>query len=73
MVNQTRHIVRMPEVRARTGLGPSTIYRLIALGKFPAPRRLPGVNAVGWFSDEIDAVVNSFTPITTDDVPRRMA
>ena len=39
--------LRMPTVLRLTGLGRSTIYRLIADNKFPCPVRL-GPRAVAW-------------------------
>ena len=42
-----RLFARLPTVLAATGLGRSTIYRLIADGSFPAPVRL-GPRAVAW-------------------------
>jgi predicted DNA-binding transcriptional regulator AlpA len=39
--------VRLPAVKSQTGLSESTIYRLIRLRQFPAPRKL-GAHAVGW-------------------------
>lgn len=50
-MNQT--ILRLPDVKARTGLSRSTLYLKISEGTFPAPRRL-GIRAVGWNSDDID-------------------
>jgi prophage regulatory protein len=46
-------ILRMSAVRRRTGLGRSTIYRLIAARRFPAPVRLTG-RAVGWRVADLD-------------------
>lgn len=46
--------LRMPSVIQITGLGRSTIYRLVAEQKFPSPIRL-GVRAVAWRRSEIDA------------------
>jgi prophage regulatory protein len=46
--------LRLPRVRQRTGLGRSTIYRLMAQGLFPAAVQL-GLRAVGWHSADIDA------------------
>jgi prophage regulatory protein len=46
-------ILRMSAVRRRTGLGRSTIYRLIATQRFPAPVRLTG-RAVGWRVADLD-------------------
>ena len=49
-------ILRLPQVIAITGLSKSSIYALIALGKFPPQRRL-SVRAVGWPADNIFAWV----------------
>ncbi len=46
-------ILRLPVVRARTGLSRSTIYLRISEGSFPRPVQL-GVRAVGWVESEID-------------------
>lgn len=46
--------VRMPRLRQMTGLGRSTIYRLMAQNLFPSPMRL-GPRAVGWRLSDIDA------------------
>jgi prophage regulatory protein len=48
-----RLFARMPTVLAVTGLGRSTIYRLIADGSFPAPVRL-GHRAVAWRWSDLD-------------------
>lgn len=45
-------ILRLPAVKARTGLSRSTIYLRIAQGKFPARYSL-GARAVGWLESEI--------------------
>ncbi|HVL45626.1 MAG TPA: AlpA family phage regulatory protein, partial [Acidovorax sp.] len=45
--------LRMPSVIQMTGLGRSTIYRLIAQQQFPCPVRL-GVRAVAWRRSELD-------------------
>ena len=46
--------LRLPKVRQRTGLGRSTIYRLIAQGRFPSAVQL-APRAVGWHKADIDA------------------
>ena len=51
---QTPLIVRLPKVRQITGLGRSTIYRLMALKQFPSAVQL-GPRAVGWHMSEINA------------------
>jgi prophage regulatory protein len=45
--------LRMPTVMQITGLGRSTIYRLIADQKFPSPVRL-GPRAVAWRRTDLD-------------------
>ena len=48
-----RHnILRLPAVRAVTGLSRSTVYNRISEGSFPAPISLGG-RAVGWIEAEI--------------------
>ena len=46
-------ILRFQQVRARTGLSRSTIYRRLAEGAFPDPVQL-GARAVGWIESEVD-------------------
>lgn len=46
------NILRLPAVKARTGLSRSTIYNRIAEGNFPEPVSLGG-RAVGWIEAEI--------------------
>lgn len=45
--------LRMPNVMRLTGLGRSTIYRLMAEQKFPCPVRL-GLRAVAWRRSDLD-------------------
>jgi prophage regulatory protein len=49
----TTAILRLPTVKARTGLSRSTIYLRISEGHFPTPIPLGG-RAVGWIETEID-------------------
>lgn len=46
-------ILRLPSVKARTGLSRSTIYLRISEGDFPKPVSLGG-RAVGWIEAEIN-------------------
>lgn len=46
-------ILRLPAVKARTGLSRSTIYLRIAEGTFPKAVSL-GARAVGWLEADID-------------------
>lgn len=45
-------ILRLPQVKSRTGLSRSTIYSRVKQGTFPAPVLL-GERAVGWVDSEI--------------------
>jgi prophage regulatory protein len=46
-------ILRLPEVKERTGLSRSSIYLRIANGDFPGSISLGG-RAVGWLESDID-------------------
>lgn len=46
-------VLRLPAVKARTGLSRSSIYKLAAVGSFPNPIRL-GARSVGWLEAEIN-------------------
>lgn len=46
-------ILRLPTVKARTGLSRSTIYLRISQGTFPKPVKLGGARAVGWVEADI--------------------
>lgn len=45
--------LRLPEVKAETGLSRATIYRLESQGEFPSRDHL-SARAVGWWSIDID-------------------
>jgi prophage regulatory protein len=49
----THAILRLPAVKASTGLPRSTIYQLIALGDFPRQISL-GARAVGWLQSDVE-------------------
>ena len=49
----TTAILRLPAVKARTGLSRSTIYLRVSEGRFPKPISLGG-RAVGWVESEVD-------------------
>jgi prophage regulatory protein len=51
-------ILRMPGVRAATGLSKSGIYNLIRAGDFPKPVSL-GARARGWKEADIDRWIES--------------
>lgn len=50
-------IARLPEVRRRTGLSTSTIYRLETRGKFPSRVQISD-RGVGWHLSEVLAWVS---------------
>ena len=51
-------ILRLPEVKTRTGIARSTIYKLIAAGDFPPPVSL-GARAVGWLESDVNQWIAS--------------
>ena len=51
-------ILRLPQVKAKTGLGRSTIFSQAGEGLLPPPISL-GARAVGWVEREIDAVLEA--------------
>ena len=58
MLDHSERLLRLRDVKEKTGLGSSTIYRRIADGTFPVPRSL-GPNTVRWLQSEIDAWIRS--------------
>lgn len=54
--------LRMPTVIRLTGLGRSTIYRLIAQQKFPGPVRV-GTRAVAWRRSDLDRWSEARPPV----------
>ncbi|HJV76593.1 MAG TPA: AlpA family transcriptional regulator [Noviherbaspirillum sp.] len=56
MAQQT--IIRLPQVKARTGLSRSTIYALIKTGQLKAPISL-GARAVGWLESDVSEFIES--------------
>jgi prophage regulatory protein len=46
-------LLRLPQVKTRTGLSRSELYRRIAMGTFPAPIKI-GARASAWSSIEIE-------------------
>ena len=61
-------ILRLPAVKARTGLSRSTIYLRISRGQFPKQVTLGGERAVGWLESEIDSYIESFIEESRCDV-----
>lgn len=51
-------LIRLPEVKKRTGLSRSSIYLAMQRGEFPQTVPL-GKRAVAWIESEIDAYVDA--------------
>lgn len=57
MIDRSRdNLLRLPEVKARTTLSRSTIYRRVSQGTFPAPVPI-STGMVAWYEADIDAWV----------------
>ncbi len=52
-INHARRILRIDQVAAMVSMGKSTIYRMMAEGRFPKSRPL-GPRATGWDSLEVE-------------------
>lgn len=51
-------LLRLPEVKTRTGLSRSEIYRRVQAGRFPSPVKL-GERCTAWVSADIDRWIAS--------------
>jgi prophage regulatory protein len=51
-------LLRLPEVRARTGMGTTTVYRRMAEGTFPKPVDIGG-GRVAWRESLVDAWIQA--------------
>ncbi len=60
MHEKNERLLRLPEVKSRTGYGRASIYRKVRLGEFPCPYSLGG-RAVAWKASEIDAWIEGRT------------
>jgi prophage regulatory protein len=72
MANAVPRLLRLPEVRNRTGYSAPTIWRLIKAGKFPSPVKLCGGRAAMWPEHEVVAVIEAAIE-ARDEAPRRRA
>jgi len=57
-LSKARALLRQQQVRDRTGLSRSTLYKLISEGDFPSPIQLAG-RSVAWDSQAVDAWIES--------------
>jgi prophage regulatory protein len=46
-------ILRLPDVKARTGLSRTTIHNRVVDGSFPKPIKI-GLRAIGWLESDIN-------------------
>ncbi|MFC3579099.1 helix-turn-helix transcriptional regulator [Sphingomonas hylomeconis] len=59
MIDRSRDsLVRLPEVRRRTGLSTPTIYRKMKVGEFPVRIAL-SANVVAWYESDINRWVSN--------------
>lgn len=61
-------ILRLPQVKAKTGLSKSYIYNQVALGKFPQQVEL-APNIVGWVEEEVDGWLRARVRESRNDNP----
>jgi prophage regulatory protein len=63
-----QRIIRMQDLPAKVGFQRSTIYELIAKGKFPEPFKLvPGGRAPGWLETTVDDWIESREQLSRDN------
>jgi prophage regulatory protein len=60
--------LRLPELRDKTGLSTTTIWRLEKDGKFPKRRRL-SARCVAWLQSEVEAWIASREPLPSQASP----
>ena len=58
-----RIILRLAQVRARTGLARTSIYEAVKCGTFPRPVSI-GARAVGWIDEHVDEWIEG-RPVTS--------
>lgn len=56
-VNMSQVILRLPQVKIRTGISRSSIYLAIKQGTFPSPIQL-SIRSVGWLESDISNWIN---------------
>lgn len=58
LTSNVERILRIAEVKARTGLSRSTIYEMISRREFPSSFSI-GARAVGWLESEVAGFINA--------------
>ena len=64
-------LLRLPEVRQRTGLSTNSVYRLAATGDFPNPIKI-GPRASAWVEEEIDLWIKERIHASRSEKSRRI-
>jgi prophage regulatory protein len=54
----SKQLLRLRDVSRMVGLGRSSIYRLVSLGTFPAPKKL-GARSVAWLQSEVESWIDA--------------
>jgi len=54
MMQPKKKLLRLPDVKAATGLSRSTIYKRMSEKTFPSAISLGGARAIGWLESEVD-------------------
>lgn len=57
-VPSSKQLLRLRDVSRMVGLGRSSIYRLVSLGAFPAPKKL-GVRSVAWLQSDVESWIDA--------------
>jgi prophage regulatory protein len=60
-------ILKLPKVKARSGLSRSSIYLKISENSFPAPISLGGKRAIGWIESEVQAWIEEQIKLSRPD------
>ncbi|MCA5918503.1 AlpA family transcriptional regulator [Pectobacterium brasiliense] len=58
VANKQHRLIRLSEVKRRTGFGKTWIYELIKAGRFPSQVKT-GVRAVAFIESEVDAWIDN--------------
>lgn len=58
-------LLRLRDVKTKTGLGSSTIYRYIQAGTFPAPVKIGGFTA-RWRESQVEAWIEALPRLRPD-------
>ena len=67
-----KRILRLPQIKAMTGLSKGTIYSRIAEGLFPSQVSLGGSKAVGWVSTEAERIFDAYVAGLTKEQLRAL-